>query len=236
MYVQLWWHPGSSVEGKLLSSSFMAISYLKISAICTVMSLWGLQWSFRSLLAELESDGLIGESLLESDNSTRVLELLSSHSATAFLANFALNLFVLAVLCLKVNTLMGCSLISWGSKCVLENIDVVRYLEAYKMELLIILKVVSLKIINLSLISDPRIVKIQENFFSVTRGLALIQFHCKLIHMALLETWSWSTHVTGAWNDMGFTGEPIGASSFWSNSNLMSSRGLWVHYAAKIFC
>lgn len=82
----------------------MGVSYLSISVACTVLSFAGLQcWTHLSL-EKLISDGLIGEDLIHSGNTSHALELLfGSYATVALVVNFALNIFVLIILCLKVN-------------------------------------------------------------------------------------------------------------------------------------
>ncbi|XP_034710376.1 E3 ubiquitin protein ligase RIN2-like [Vitis riparia] len=80
----------------------MGASYLLVSAACTVFSFVGLQWWTEQSLHRLKSDGLISDNYIHSGNASRVLDLLlSSHATIALLVNFALNIFVLLILCLK---------------------------------------------------------------------------------------------------------------------------------------
>lgn len=80
----------------------MAVGYLSISAVCTVLSFICLQWWIQFLLEKLKSDGSIGENFIHSGNAGRALELLlGSYATVALLANFALNIFILLILCLK---------------------------------------------------------------------------------------------------------------------------------------
>ncbi|XP_042494923.1 E3 ubiquitin protein ligase RIN2-like [Macadamia integrifolia] len=80
----------------------MGVSYLSISALCTVLSLVGLQWWTESKLYQLKLDDPIGEDGIHSGNASRALELfLGSHVTIALLANFVLNVFILVILCLK---------------------------------------------------------------------------------------------------------------------------------------
>lgn len=93
------WDP---VVVKRLQLLLMGVSYLSVSAVCTVLSFVGLQWSTLLLLENLKSDGLIGDDLNHSGNASRALELLlSSHATVALLANFAVNVYILLILCLK---------------------------------------------------------------------------------------------------------------------------------------
>ncbi|KAF5180216.1 E3 ubiquitin protein ligase rin2 [Thalictrum thalictroides] len=80
----------------------MGVSLLPVSAVCTVVSLVGLQWWTSSLLDTLQSDGLIGENVINSGNASHALELLLSSNVTiALVANFAVNMYILLILCLK---------------------------------------------------------------------------------------------------------------------------------------
>ncbi|CAI9092044.1 OLC1v1027187C1 [Oldenlandia corymbosa var. corymbosa] len=80
----------------------MGVSYLSISAVSTVLSFVGLQvWTVISL-EQLRSDGLIGDSSFSTGNAIHALDkLFSSHATIALAANFALNVFILLILCLK---------------------------------------------------------------------------------------------------------------------------------------
>ncbi|XP_057476686.1 E3 ubiquitin protein ligase RIN2-like [Actinidia eriantha] len=80
----------------------MGVSYLSISAVCTLLSYIGLQYWIQLSLQKLTSDGLIGEDSIEPGNAHHVLQLLLGSQATiALLANFALNVFILLILGLK---------------------------------------------------------------------------------------------------------------------------------------
>lgn len=81
----------------------MGVNYLYSSAVCTVISVIGLQWWTHSALSKIKSDGLIGEEGVHPGNATHVLELLlDSYVTVALLLNFALNVFILLILSLKV--------------------------------------------------------------------------------------------------------------------------------------
>ncbi|XP_010035025.2 E3 ubiquitin protein ligase RIN2 [Eucalyptus grandis] len=80
----------------------MGVQYLSISGVCTVLSFLGLQWWAQNLIEKFKLDGLIGESIVKSDNANHVLDLLLSSSTTvALLATFILSAFTLLVLSLK---------------------------------------------------------------------------------------------------------------------------------------
>lgn len=81
----------------------MGVSYLAISSVCTVLSFLGLQWWTEFSLDKLRTDGLIGENFIDLENANHALELfLGSYATVALLANFALNVYILLILCLKV--------------------------------------------------------------------------------------------------------------------------------------
>ncbi|KAH0658349.1 hypothetical protein KY289_027097 [Solanum tuberosum] len=70
----------------------MGVSYLSVSAFCTVLSYVGLQCWMGISVEKLKSDGLIGESIINFGNESRALEnLLGSHTTIALGANFAVN-------------------------------------------------------------------------------------------------------------------------------------------------
>ncbi|CAL5366944.1 unnamed protein product [Camellia sinensis] len=80
----------------------MGVSYLSISAVCTLLSFVGLQYWTDLSFQKLTSDGVIGEDSIEPGNARQALKLLLVSQATiALLANFVLNVFVLIILGLK---------------------------------------------------------------------------------------------------------------------------------------
>ncbi|XP_077235447.1 E3 ubiquitin protein ligase RIN2-like [Tasmannia lanceolata] len=80
----------------------MGVSYLSVSALCTVINFVGLQWWTGSVLSGIKSNELLGENGISSENANRVLELLlGSYVTIALLACFVLNVFILIILCLK---------------------------------------------------------------------------------------------------------------------------------------
>ncbi|KAA8539802.1 hypothetical protein F0562_026494 [Nyssa sinensis] len=80
----------------------MGVNYLPISAVCTVLSFVALQCWTELSLEKLISDGLIGEISIQSGSAGRTLQLLlGSYTTITLLANFALNIFILLILCLK---------------------------------------------------------------------------------------------------------------------------------------
>lgn len=81
----------------------MGVSYLSVSVVCTVLSFVGLQCWTAISLEQLKSDGLIGDNVISSGDASHALDLLlSSYTTIGLAANFALNIFVLLILCLKV--------------------------------------------------------------------------------------------------------------------------------------
>ncbi|CAK9309363.1 unnamed protein product [Citrullus colocynthis] len=80
----------------------MGVSYIAISAACTVLSFIGLQLWTELSIDNLRSEKIIGENPFKAENAGRVSDLLlSSHVTVGLLANFALNVFVLLILFLK---------------------------------------------------------------------------------------------------------------------------------------
>lgn len=81
----------------------MGVNSLSLSAACTVLSFVGLQCWTAVSLEKLKSDGLIGETILDYGNASHVVELLlGSYTTLLLVASFALNIFVLLILSLKV--------------------------------------------------------------------------------------------------------------------------------------
>lgn len=85
----------------------MAVNYLYLSAFSTAAGLVALEWWTGFSLDGMKRDGLIGGESgggpSESAGSDLVL-LLSSRVTVALLVNFAINVYILAVLLLKVRT------------------------------------------------------------------------------------------------------------------------------------
>ncbi|XWS47662.1 hypothetical protein CRYUN_Cryun13aG0003500 [Craigia yunnanensis] len=80
----------------------MGVRYLAISAFSTALSFVGLQFWTEFSLDKLQTDGLISENFIHTENVNRVLELLlGSYATVALLANFVLNVFILLILSLK---------------------------------------------------------------------------------------------------------------------------------------
>lgn len=81
----------------------MGVSYVTISLFSTALSYAGLRyWTILSP-EKLLLDGLISQSFVLSENVVEALEsLLDSYTSIALVANFVFNIFVLAILSLKV--------------------------------------------------------------------------------------------------------------------------------------
>ncbi|KAA3458144.1 E3 ubiquitin protein ligase RIN2-like [Gossypium australe] len=80
----------------------MGVNYLVISAFSTALSFIALRLQTEFSLDKLQSDGLITENFIHTENVNHVLELLlGSYSIMALLANFVLNVFILVILTLK---------------------------------------------------------------------------------------------------------------------------------------
>ncbi|XVF54972.1 hypothetical protein PTKIN_Ptkin05aG0223400 [Pterospermum kingtungense] len=80
----------------------MGVSYLGISAVSTALSFVGLQLCTDLSLDKLQTNGLISQNFIHTENVDRVIELfLGSYSTVALLANFVLNAFILLILSLK---------------------------------------------------------------------------------------------------------------------------------------
>lgn len=82
----------------------MGVRYLAISAVCTVVSMIGLQCWTEISLDKFKADGLIGNDTLYSENASRIIELLlRSHATITLAAICVINAFVLFILSIKVN-------------------------------------------------------------------------------------------------------------------------------------
>lgn len=82
----------------------MAVKFLSISVVCTVLSLVGLQYWTEISLEKYKSDGLIFDDLINSENVSHALELLlGSYTTLVLVASFALNILILIILGLKVS-------------------------------------------------------------------------------------------------------------------------------------
>lgn len=80
----------------------MAVSYLVISAVCTTLSIIGLQCWTEISLDNFKSEGLISGSSIYPEYTNSFIELfLRSHATVSLLAICIINVFVLLILCLK---------------------------------------------------------------------------------------------------------------------------------------
>ncbi|KAH9602354.1 hypothetical protein KSS87_020019 [Heliosperma pusillum] len=81
----------------------MGVSYLAVSAVCTVLSYIGLQCWTEISVEKFKSDGLIGRDTLHSEDASLIFELLLRSPATfTLLAICVINALLLFSLCLKV--------------------------------------------------------------------------------------------------------------------------------------
>lgn len=80
----------------------MGVNFLAISAVCTVVSLIGLQCWTEISLEKFKVDGLNSRNTLYTENANHILELiLHSHTTITLLVLSAVNVFVLLILALK---------------------------------------------------------------------------------------------------------------------------------------
>ncbi|XP_061371651.1 E3 ubiquitin protein ligase RIN2 [Gastrolobium bilobum] len=80
----------------------MALKFIAISAVSTLLSFVGLQFCTDLSLDKLKSDGLIGWNLIHLDNADHDIELpLGLYTTTFLLVNCMINVFILLSLCLK---------------------------------------------------------------------------------------------------------------------------------------
>lgn len=97
--VQFWWSCGAPSMG----ASY--ITSLSVSGICTIISFVILQWWTQWPFYGFNPSELVTEYISQSEKANHVIELISSSYATILLlANFALNVFGLLLLCIKVIT------------------------------------------------------------------------------------------------------------------------------------
>ncbi|KAJ1406750.1 Zinc finger, RING-type [Sesbania bispinosa] len=80
----------------------MALRFIAISAVSTVLSFVGLQFCTDLSIDKLKSDGLIGWNLIQVDNANHDIELpLGLYTTIGLVVNCMINVFVLLNLCLK---------------------------------------------------------------------------------------------------------------------------------------
>ncbi|KAK6926400.1 hypothetical protein RJ641_008119 [Dillenia turbinata] len=77
----------------------MGVSYLSVSAVCTLLSFAGLQYWTIVSLENLKSQGRIGDNIISSGNLAHTLKLLlASHATVALVVNLAINTIFFGVL------------------------------------------------------------------------------------------------------------------------------------------
>lgn len=101
------WNPGILVVVKRVHLLSMGANYLLISVVSTVLSYAGLGcWTALSP-EKLKPDGSISQSFIHFGNAFEALELLlGSYTSIALVVNFAINIFILTILSLKVKFLL----------------------------------------------------------------------------------------------------------------------------------
>lgn len=88
----------------------MALKFIAISAVSTVLSFVGLQFCTDLSLDKLKSDGLVGWNSIHLDNVDQDAELpLGLYTTIGLFTNCLVNVFVLLNLCLKVSLLWNSS-------------------------------------------------------------------------------------------------------------------------------
>lgn len=86
----------------------MGVSYLAISAVSTALSFVCLQLCRDVSLDKLQTNGLISQNFIHTENVDRAIELLmGSYFTVSLLANFVLNAFILLILSLKVSLIFS---------------------------------------------------------------------------------------------------------------------------------
>lgn len=97
------WNFGTLVVVKGVNLLSMGVSYVTISLFSTVLSYAGLHFWTTLSPEKLILDGLVSQSFVHSENVDQALKsLLDSYTSIALVANFTINIFVLAILSLKV--------------------------------------------------------------------------------------------------------------------------------------
>ncbi|KAH6771297.1 RPM1 interacting protein 2 [Perilla frutescens var. hirtella] len=80
----------------------MGVNFLSISAVCTILSLVGIQYWTEISLGKHQSDVLIVNDLINSENATHALELLfGSYTTLLLVSSLAFNVIILVILGLK---------------------------------------------------------------------------------------------------------------------------------------
>ena len=115
MLILLWWNRRTLVLLKKIKQfPAMGVRYLAVSAVCTMVSVIGLQCWAEISVEKFKADGLIGKDTLYSENASLIIELLlRSHAMITLLAICVINTFVLFILSLKVNFHHCCTLLQY---------------------------------------------------------------------------------------------------------------------------
>lgn len=81
----------------------MGVNFLSVSVVCTILSLVGVQYWTEISLQKHQSDVLIVNDLINSENATHTLELLfGSYTTLLLVSSLAFNVIILVILGLKV--------------------------------------------------------------------------------------------------------------------------------------
>lgn len=82
----------------------MGVNFLSISVVCTVLSLVGVQYWTEISLGKHQSNVLIVNDVINSENATHALELLfGSYTTLLLVSSLAFNAIILVILGLKVS-------------------------------------------------------------------------------------------------------------------------------------
>lgn len=76
----------------------MGVNFLSISVVCTVVSLVGVQYWTETSLGKHESDVLIVNDIIDSENATHVLEFLFGSSMTLLLVSSLAFIAIIVVI------------------------------------------------------------------------------------------------------------------------------------------
>lgn len=105
----------TSVLVEQLDIFLMGVNFLSVSAVCTILSLVGVQYWTQFSLEKHQPDVLIVNDLINSENATRAIELLfSSYTTLLLVSSLAFNVIILVILGLKVSLFFGANLIFLG--------------------------------------------------------------------------------------------------------------------------
>lgn len=87
----------------------MGVNFLSVSAVCTILSLVGVQYWGKFSLEKHQPDVLIVNDLINSENATRAIEhLFSSYTTLLLVSSLAFNVIILVILGLKVSFFLQC--------------------------------------------------------------------------------------------------------------------------------